>query len=196
MDHTRFKQTIQEIDLHNAQDPTKIPHNKDLVPKELLYSQRMTDMLEHFEPGASEYLKLAVRAQHIQRWKIPRDSFPMDKKGYLIWRTELKQMHGELTAAIMKNNNYQDEEIHITSNLINKKRLKSDPEAQTLEDVACLVFLRFYFDEFIAKHEEQEDKIIDILQKTWKKMSDKGHEAALQLHHSTKASALIRRALS
>jgi hypothetical protein len=196
MNHHRFTQTIQEIDLHNAQDPNKILHDNQLVPKELLYSQRMTKMLEHFEPSASEYLKLAVRAQHIQRWKIPRDSFPMDKKGYLIWRTELKQMHGELTATIMKNNSYQDGEIHITSNLINKKRLKTDPEAQTLEDVACLVFLSYYFDEFIAKHEGEEEKIIDIIQKTWKKMSEKGHVTALQLPHSSKASTLIQKALA
>ncbi len=196
MEPNRLLRTIQKIDLHNEQDPNLVSHNGQQVAKELLYSQRMTEMLEQFEPNASEYLQLAVRAQHIQRWKIPRDSYSMDKKGYLIWRTELKQMHAELTALIMRENGYQDHEIAHTSNLINKKKLKTDPEAQALEDVACLVFLAYYFDEFIAKHEAEEEKIIDILQKTWKKMSERGHTAALKLPLSAKASDLVQQALT
>ncbi len=189
----KFETTIVDIDLLNAKDPNLEIENGKLIPKELLYSKRMTDMLAVFCPEASEVLKIAVRAQHIQRWTSPRENYPMDRKGYLLWRTELKKFHGALTAGIMKNNGYPEEEMEKVDGLINKRRMKTDPEAQTLEDVVCLVFLRYYFDDFIAKHPNE--KIIDIVQKTWKKMSEKGHVAAMGLKHSEKALGIIGKAL-
>lgn len=195
MSQDRFQQTISEIDELNSKDPHLESNGNIMVPKELLYGQRMSVMLLEFDQNASETLKIAARAQHIQRWKSPRENYPMDRKGYLLWRTELKKFHGELAASIMKKHGYLSEEIQKADDLINKRRLKSDSETQTLEDVVCLVFLRFYFDDFIKKHLEEEPKIIDIIQKTWKKMSDKGHEAALQLPHSEAALGLIKKAL-
>lgn len=195
MSQDRFHQTISEIDALNSLDPHLEFHGNIQVPKELLYGQRMSVMLLEFDQEASESLKIAARAQHIQRWKSPRENYPMDRKGYLLWRTELKKFHGELAASIMKKHGYSAEEIQKVDDLINKRRLKSDPETQTLEDVVCLVFLRFYFDDFIEKHRQEEAKIIDIIQKTWKKMSEKGHEAALQLPHSETAMGLIQKAL-
>ena len=112
-----------------------------------------------------------------------------------MWRTELKKFHGKLVSSIMEKYGYTPEDIQHVDDLINKRRLKTDPETQCLEDVVCLVFLKYYFDEFIAKHAQEEEKIIDIIQKTWKKMSDKGHEAALKLGHSEKALELVQRAL-
>ncbi len=190
-----FNKTISSIDALNSLDPHIEEIDGKPVPKELLYSQRMTDMLDQFDPNASEVLRIATRAQHIQRWKIPRESYPMDRKGYLLWRTELKKFHGQLTADIMSEQGYPETEIKKVEDLINKRRLKTDPEVQTLEDVICLVFLKYYFDEFIVKHAHEEEKIIEIIQKTWKKMSPKGQEAALKLTHSEKALGLVERAL-
>ncbi|HSJ66328.1 MAG TPA: DUF4202 domain-containing protein, partial [Anditalea sp.] len=164
--------TIADIDALNSQDPHMEISNGERVPKELLYSIRMTDMLQEFCPDASENLKIAVRAQHIQRFTHPREKYPMDRKGYLQWRTELKKFHGEKAAGIMRANGYANEDIQKVDDLINKRQLKTDPEAQTLEDVVCLVFLKYYFDDFIDKHIEDKNKIIDIVQKTWKKMSE------------------------
>jgi hypothetical protein len=189
----RFLQSLKDIDSINAEDPHLDTVEGQTFPKELLYSQRMTAMLNEFEPDATEILRLSARAQHIKRWSIARDSFPMDRKGYLQWRTQLKKFHGELAGSIMAKNGYSIEEIGRVDNLLNKRGLKTDVEAQTLEDVACLVFLKYYFDDFLTQHDDE--KLVNILQKTWRKMSDKGRKAALSLDLSTAAQALIEKAL-
>ena len=189
----RFLQSLKDIDDINAEDPHLETVDGQTYPKELLYSQRMTAMLNEFEPDVSEMLRLAARAQHIKRWSIARNSFPMDRKGYLQWRTQLKKFHGELTGSIMAKNSYSTDEISRVDDLLNKRGLKTDVEAQTLEDVACLVFLKYYFDDFLTQHDEE--KLTNILQKTWKKMSDKGRKAALSLDLSPSATALIEKAL-
>ncbi|EPR68518.1 DUF4202 domain-containing protein [Cyclobacterium qasimii] len=193
-DLKRFENTVREIDAVNAKDPNKELVNGEEVPKELVYGQRMSEMMEETYPDGDEILKLAARCQHIKRWEIPREDYPMDRKGYLLWRTKLKQFHGELAAEILGANDYSSEDLMKIEDLINKRRLKSDPETQALEDVVCLVFLKYYFDAFINKHEEE--KLLGILQKTWHKMSPKGHEKALSLSHSEKALALINKALN
>jgi len=189
----RFSETIKAFDAANAQDPHLEKDGDKEVPKELLYAQRMTEMLNDFAPEASEALQLAARCQHIRRWEIPRETYPMDRKGYLLWRTELKKMHGEIAADIMQKHGYDEDTIQRVVELLQKRRLKTDPEVQTLEDVICLVFLKYYFAEFSAKHPD--DKIVDIVQKTWKKMSEKAHKAALQLSFSERESKLIKEAL-
>ncbi|MEW7277007.1 DUF4202 domain-containing protein [Aquimarina sp. 2201CG1-2-11] len=182
------------IDQANSEDPNKEEINKVLVPKEFLYGQRMTETLDLFEPDASEALKIAARAQHICRWQIPRDSYPMDRVGYLKWREELKTFHADKVSEILKTVGYSEETIMRVRFLIQKKKLKKDEETQTLEDVICLVFLKYYYESFLAKHTDK--KVIDILQKTWRKMSEKGHQAALQLSYSDKALDLVKQAIS
>lgn len=194
MSQPNFKEAIEKIDRANAQDPnTEIYQGKE-YPKELLYSQRMTETLLSFEPNASEELQIAARAQHIERWKIDRNSYPMDRIGYLKWREELKKMHAEITTDILKEVGYDDSFSERVSFLIKKKLLKKDEETQTLEDVICLVFIQYYFEDFADKHSDE--KIIDILQKTWEKMSDKGHQAALKLPLNDKSLSLIKQALA
>ncbi|WP_158859167.1 DUF4202 domain-containing protein [Lunatibacter salilacus] len=195
MEKDRFHRILEDIDRINAEDPHLEKKGDTEVPKELLYGQRMSTMLLEFEPQASEVLRIAVRAQHIKRWSVPRESYPMDRKGYLLWRTDLKKFHGQLTGELMAKNRYPEEDIKRVDDLINKRRLKTDPEAQCLEDVVCLVFLKYYFDDFIAKHKDEEEKIVEIVRKTWSKMSKKGHEAAMLMEHSGKALKLIGKAL-
>ncbi len=181
------------FDKANAQDPNTEDVNGTLVAKELVYGQRMTQTLETFEPEASEALKLAARSQHICRWEIPRSNYAMDRVGYLKWREDLKKFHAAKASEILHDVGYESEFIERVSFLIQKKKLKKDEETQTLEDVICLVFLDFYYEDFLVKHSDE--KIIDILQKTWRKMSEKGHQAALQLSYSEKALDLIQQAL-
>ena len=194
MKPTRFETALALIDKKNAEDKNTYQVFGIEYPKELLYSQRMTRKLLQFNPNASKGLQIAARAQHICRWKIPRDEYPMDRVGYLKWRETLKKMHAELTAEILNQVGYDQQFVDRVSFLINKKLIKKNEESQTLEDTICLVFLDYYFEEFAAKHEEE--KIIDILKKTWVKMSDKGHEAALQLPFSEKSLALVKQAIS
>ncbi|SEG02885.1 protein of unknown function [Algoriphagus boritolerans DSM 17298 = JCM 18970] len=184
---------MELIDQINAEDPVKEIGNGKSFPKELLYSLRMTKKLEDFAPEASEHLKIAARAQHIGRWRIQRSAYPMDRTGYLTWREELKKMHAETAGNLLFEAGYEAEFIAKVKFLIRKKQLKTDLETQTLEDVVCLVFLENYLEEFTAKHDEE--KVRDILKKTWGKMSEKGHKAALQLNFSPECLRIIQEAL-
>jgi predicted transcriptional regulator len=194
MQSEKFNKAIQLFDEANSSDPnTEIFEGKEF-PKELLYAMRMTEQLNKFAPNSSEALQLTVRCQHICRWEIPRDSYEMNRVGYLNWRKDLKDFHAKKASEILKSVGYNDEVIDDVSFLLLKKQLKKNADTQTLEDVICLVFLDFYFLKFSEKYSEE--KLIDIVQKTWKKMSDKGHKAALELNLPASALALITKALS
>lgn len=182
IDQARFEQAIARIDAANAEDPNQETADGHECPKELLYAQRMSAMLERFTSDASEALQLAVRCQHIQRWKIPRSDYPMTRPGYHQWRTRLRDFHAELTAALLKDVGYDDETIARVCSLVRKERLQQDAEAQTLEDVAVLVFLESYLEDFVRTHPEYDEaKLIDILRKSLRKMSSRGREAALTI---------------
>jgi hypothetical protein len=181
----RFQAAVERIDAANAQDP----HGK-----ELLYSQRMSRWLDRIEPGASEALRLAARAQHIKRWEIPRSTYPMDRVGYLTWRTALYKFHAAEVSKILRAAGYDDATVDRAASLVRKERIKTDPEAQTLEDVICLVFLENYFADFAAEHDDE--KVVGILRKTWKKMSERGRGEALKLQMPPEARRLVERAIS
>lgn len=176
---TPLTRALAEIDAANSADPTSVVLDGRSVPAELLYGQRMSAMLERLAPEASELLRLAVRAQHIRRWEIPRSSYPMDRAGYLRWRKELGRKHAEWTSEILARCGYDAEDSARVSALLRKENLRRDPETQTLEDTAALVFLAYYAEEFAQKHTA--DKVIAILIKTLAKMSDHGKAAALEL---------------
>ncbi|MEN1783866.1 MAG: DUF4202 domain-containing protein [Bacteroidota bacterium] len=182
------------FDAANAEDPNKEVFEGQLYPKELLYGQRMTAVLNAFDPSASEALQLTARCQHLCRWEIPRDSYEMNRTGYLRWRQDLKKFHAEKASTLLAQVGYDPKTIERVAFLLLKKRLKRDPETQTLEDVICLVFLQYYYNPFLEKHED--DKIVSILQKTWAKMSDTGHKVALQLPFNDRGLALINQALA
>lgn len=191
---TRFETAIALIDKANSQDINTYNVAGMDYPKELLYSQRMTRKLLQFDPNASRALEIAARAQHICRWKIPRDVYPMDRVGYLKWRETLKKMHADMTGDILRQVGYDDEFIDRVKFIIQKKLIKKNEESQTLEDTICLVFLDYYLEEFAEKHPD--DKVVDILQKTWVKMSKEGQNEALKLNLSEKSKALVEKALS
>jgi len=193
MSMDKLDKAYELFDKANAKDPNTEDIDGTLVPKELIYGQRMTETLERFEPSASEALKLAARSQHICRWEISRDSFSMDRVGYLTWREELKKFHAAKASEILETIGYEKDIISRVAFLLQKKKLKKDEETQILEDVICLVFLTYYYEEFSSKHTDQ--KVIDILQKTWRKMSKKGHETALKIPFSEKSIGLIQQAL-
>jgi hypothetical protein len=178
----RFERAIARFDAANAADPYRDTVDGVEWPKELLYAERMTAMLARFAPEAPEVVRLAARCQHIERWKIPRDDYPLDRIGYLQWRKRLNKFHGEVAGRLLREAGYDEGTIARVARLLMKEGLKSDPEAQTLEDVVDLVFLEHYLADFVAKHERYEaDKFRDILAKTAKKMSPRGREAALTL---------------
>ena len=193
MTKTPFHAATELIDAENAQDPNSEIYQSKTYPKELLYSNRMFEKLMQFKPDASEAAQIASKAQHICRWKIARDSYPMDRVGYLKWREDLKKFHSKTTAGLLEKAGYNGDFIARVSFLIEKKLLKKDEETQLLEDVICLVFLDYYLDPFVHKHDRE--KMKNIILKTWNKMSDKGHAEALKINYSATNLALIKEAL-
>jgi hypothetical protein len=191
---TCFEKALFLIDQANSEDPNSEEWQGKNYPKEQLYAERMFSQMQLFCPEASEVLQIAARAQHIQRWVLKRKDFPEGPVGYKHWRTTQGKFHAETTAKLMLEAGYQQIDADRVMVLLQKKQLKHDPEVQTLEDVICLVFLEFYLNPFAAKHSE--DKMLSIIQKTWKKMSTKGHDAALKLPFTDDMLALVKKALS
>ncbi|MGO4820698.1 MULTISPECIES: DUF4202 domain-containing protein [unclassified Flavobacterium] len=193
MTTTAFTKASEQIDAKNAQDPNSELAQSIRYPKELLYSNRMYARLMAFAPNASEAVQIASKAQHICRWEIARESYSMDRVGYLKWREELKKFHAKTTAAILEEVGYDAAFIARVCFLIEKKLLKKDEETQLLEDVICLVFLEFYFEAFVQKHDKE--KMKNIILKTWNKMSEKGHQEALKINYSDSSLQLIKESL-
>ena len=175
-----FDKAVALIDAANSEDPNQDTADGKEWPKELLYSHRMADMLQRYQPDAEDVMKLAIRSQHIQRWKSPRDAYPMDRIGYLKWRKDLYKFHADTAAALLEQAGYDKAAIDRLKVAVAKKKIKQNIDTQLLEDVADLVFIEHYLQAFVDKHPEyDEDKWIDIIQKTWKKMSDQGQAFAL-----------------
>ncbi|KAK6080147.1 glutamyl-tRNA synthetase-like protein [Seiridium cupressi] len=192
---------LRLIDEAHARDPKTITSadGSGTIGYELHYAQKMTKWLAARCPDASPTLQLACRAQHFQRWEIPRSSYPMTRPGYLTWRSKQKAQAATQVAELLTSSSISPalpkEDIDRVAALIRKENLNSDEETQVLEDTACLVFLDDQFDDFEKKDELDEDKIIGILRKTWVKMSPKGQELALGMQLSDRAKGLIGKAL-
>lgn len=186
----RVRLAMERFDAANAEDPNQEP---DGSPKELLYGQRMSAWLDRLDPNAPDEVRLAVRAQHIRRWEIPRSSYPSGRRAYLKWRRDLGRFHADVAGSIMRDCGFEEETVARVQGIIRKERFKIDPWAQLLEDVACLVFLEHYFDSFAETQEEA--SMVNILQRTWRKMSDQGHQAALTINYPPPCAALLKKAL-
>jgi hypothetical protein len=190
----RLAEVLAAIDAANAQDPSTIEIAGRLEPAELVYGRRMSETLARMAPGASEHLRIAARGQHIERWTSPRKSYPDGRVGYLKWRKDLQGFHADRVSALMAAAGYDADDIGRVSALIRKERLKSDADAQMIEDVACIVFLAHYLDDFMRKTDQ--DKVAGILAKTWNKMSPAGRAQALQLVLPPPVPALLEQGLA
>jgi hypothetical protein len=196
-DPERFHRALARFDEANAADPNTEIVDGQAQPKELLYARRMSAMLERYAPHASEAVRLAARCQHIRRWEIPRSHYPMTREGYKAWRTRLMRFHAELAGAILRDVGYDEAMVARVQSLVRKEGLKTNPETQLLEDVIALVFLESYLGDFVARHGDyDESKFIDILRKTWQKMSAQGRAAALRLITlAPELAAVVRKAV-
>ncbi len=175
-----LQQAIAMIDAANTEDPNRVDVEGKDWPKELLYSHRMSDMLQRFAPDADAAVQLAIRAQHIQRWKSPRDAYPMDRIGYLQWRKDLYKIQAQTAADLLQQVGYDDDVISRVKQAIAKQKIRENPDTQLLEDITDLVFIEHYMQAFVDKHPEyDEDKWLDIVRKTWNKMSGDAQQFAL-----------------
>lgn len=193
MNTQRFQRAIERFDEENSLDPNKETVDGKPQPRELVYAKRLTKWVKKLVPNASEVLQLAARCQHICRWSIPREKYPMDKPGYLKWRTELKNFHAAKSGAILREVGYDEDTVHKVQDLNLKKNFPKDPECRVLEDALCLLFLEHQFDNLAERFDEA--KMINAVQKTWIKMSAQGREEALKIPMSERALQLVTKAL-
>jgi len=191
-DTERLAAVFHDIDAANDADPRRV----DGRAYETVYAERMTEQLARLYPNASALLKIAARAQHLKRWEIPRTRYPEGRIGYDSWRKACRAHHAALVSDILSRHGYAEPEIGQVAKLIRKEELKRDPESQALENVVAIVFVEHYIGEFLAKYAQlPEDKLIDILVKTLRKMSAEGHEAALALSLPDDVRVLINKAV-
>jgi len=180
MSDQMFEKAVVLMDEANSQDPNKETADGKEWPKELLYSHRMAEMIDRFKPEAEDAMKLAVRAQHIQRWKSARTDYPEGRTGYLQWRTHLYKFHADTAGDILAQAGYDQDFIERVKKAVSKKAIKVNADSQLLEDIADLVFMEYYMLDFANKHPEySEEKWIEIIQKTWKKMSKDAQDFVL-----------------
>lgn len=190
----RYDRVIKAIDAYNRQDPTQVMDQGQMRPHELVYAERLSRWVERCLPMGSDELRIAARGQHIGRWTIPRNRYPMDRGGYLRWREELKRFHSDTVVSLMKESGFRPDQMERVRSLILKKNLQVDAEAQALEDALCLLFLETQFDDLRGK--TPDPKMKEIVRKTWKKMSPAAHEMALQLPLEPAQRSFIQAALT
>ncbi len=178
--NTMYQKAGELIDAANTEDPNRVSADGRDWPRELLYSERMSDMLNRYKAQADDVMKLAIRAQHIERWKSPRNAYPMDRIGYLKWRKDLYKIQANSAAKLLLQAGFSNDECERLRNAVAKKNIKGNPDTQLLEDVTDLCFIEHYLVDFVDKHPDySEEKWIEIIQKTWSKMSDEAHQFAL-----------------
>jgi uncharacterized protein DUF4202 len=190
----RFETALRRFDEENARDPNRQLKDGMAVPRELVYAQWLTEWVLRLNPEASEALRLAARSAHLCRWAIARDSYPMNRAGYLRWREELKKFHARKAGEILRETGYAEEIITRIQGLISKSAFPADPESRVLEDALCLVFLERQFGELAGK--SSDEKVINALQKAWKKMTPLAQEMALKLTYTPREKELLDRAFS
>jgi hypothetical protein len=190
----RFATALRRFDETNSRDPNMEVVQGQPQPRELVYAQWLTDWVLKLAPQASEALRLAARCQHICRWEIPRDSYPLDKPGYLRWRADLKKFHAEKSGQILRAVGYEETTVQRVQELNLKKNQPQDPEVCVLEDALCLIFLEHQFAALAAKSDDE--KMINALKKSWKKMTPAAHAEALKLKFGEREKNLIARALA
>lgn len=191
----RLLQAFAAIDGANSADPKSIDADGMPRPANLIYGMRMSAELETFAPAASEPLRIAARGQHIERWIIPRAQYPMDRQGYHRWRLALRDHHAARLSAILADLGYDLATIARVASIVRKERLKDDDEVQTLEDVICIVFVKYELAAFAGKYADDDMRLADILAKTWRKMSERGHQAVLAIPPAPSVVSLLSKGL-
>ena len=190
---SKLEQAFELFDNYNRQSPDTVTSEGTQYPAEYFYALKLHEWVLKLEPEANEALLLASRCQHIGRWQSLRSSYPEGRVGYLKWRSDLSKFHAQIATEILESVGYDSETIQKVQEIVLKRRLKTDPDVQTMENALCLVFLEFQFDDLIEKQPDR--KMIEILQKTWAKMSEPGKQKALGLKYSEKANMLLATAL-
>lgn len=192
-DDPRLREAFALLDGMHREDPLADSDGPKDILASLDYHERLGRWVGRLAPDASAALRLAAHSQHVRRWAIPRNSYPMTRRGYRDWRDALGRFHARTAAEVLARVGYDAHTVARVEQLLRKQRLRSDPEAQTLEDAACLVFLEVQLEDFSRRHSEE--KLLHILRRTWMKMSPAARNLALQLELPDGAAGLLRKAV-
>ena len=190
----RLARALAAIDAANEDDPHTIEVRGEVRPKELVHAELMTEWLHRLDPDPTEAQQLAARAHHLRRWTVPRSSYPEGRAGYLRWRTALRRQHAEEVATILGPLGYDDPTIARVQAIIRKEGLGTDPQVQVHEDALCLVFLETQLAS--VADDLGDDKMVEVIQKTAKKMSEQALALASELQMRAKDRGLMRQALA
>jgi hypothetical protein len=193
-DAQRFAAAIRRFDEENARDPNRETVDGGSKPRELVYACWLTDWVLKLCPNASEELRLAARSQHLCRWLLPREQYPMTRAGYLRWREELRKFHARKAGEILHEVGYSEAVVSRVQGLNLKRGFPADPESRALEDALCLVFLERQFSALAAK--TTEEKMVSALKKAWPKMTPIAQEMAKRLKFGARETELLKKALS
>ena len=193
MTSARLKRVLDRIDAINSDDPQRIQIRGQARPKELTHAVMVSGWIEQLRPEADDALRIAAHGHHVRRWAIPRAEYPLGRRGYLRWRQALQELHAATLGEVMTEAGYDVAAIERAQDLVRKKNLRRDPDAQALEDALCLVFLETQFGEFRTR--QTDDRTASILRKTWDKMSDQARALALDLELSPDDRRFLREAL-
>jgi len=188
----RFAAAVEAIDAVNATDPVLLSVDGQSVPKEVEHARRMTAWVGRLDPEATDLQLLAARAHHLRRWEVPRTEYPEGRAGYLRWRSNQKKRHAEEVGAILTGCGYSEEEASRVGAIIRKEGLGRDPQVQTHEDAICLVFVELQFVEVAEKLGDE--KMVEVVRKTLKKMSPRAVEATLALPLDPHSRSLVEQA--
>ena len=189
-----YLQARDLIDAAHAVDPKRAADGR---PAELVYAGRMETWVARLVPDAAPLLRLAARCQHLERWSVPRTNFPDGKAGYLAWRKSLYKKQADRAKLLLLQAGVPAAEAEEAATWVSKTGLKTNPGTQALEDAACLVFLENEIEAFAAQHADYpREKFVEIIRKTWKKMSPRGQELAQSIALPPAIGALVTEAIS
>lgn len=189
----RLKHAIALFRAENSRDPKLVLDRGAPRPRELVDAERLAAWVARLAPDASEALTLASHCQHLRRWESPRESYEPGRIGYLKWRKDLGRFHADNSARILREAGYESDVIEAVRAINLKQGLRTNPDVQTMEDALCLSFLEHELEEFAHKHPD--DKVVDIIAKTWRKMSERAQKEALKLALPGHALGLVQQAL-
>ena len=190
----RRSRAIAAFQAENSRDPNLTTDAVEARPRELVAAERLAAWVLRLEPQASEALVLASHCQHLRRWELPRSEFEPGRIGYLSWRKALARFHADQAARVLRGLGYEETLVLAVRQINLKQGMQSNPDVQTMEDALCLSFLEHELAEFATKHTD--DKLCDIIRKTWGKMSERARQLALLLPLPERAALLVRQALS
>ena len=189
-----YLQARELINQAHSADPHRATDGR---PAEWVYADRMENWVAQAAAESTPLLRLAARCQHLERWSVPRATFPEGKAGYLSWRRSLYTKQAERARELLLQAGVPADEAAEVATWVSKSGLKTNPGTQALEDAACLVFLENEIGAFAAQHAEYpREKFVDIIRKTWRKMSLRGQQFARALALPPGIAALVEEAIA